>query len=640
MGSLMDNNSDDDISESEMDRFEDKIYEELKSGSQQVKLSDKTFTCPYCPKKRKRDYLYEELLQHASGVGKSTSDKRSAKEKAGHLALMKYLEKGLGKMVGPVKPLDESGTPIGASHSDKFVWPWKGIVVNIPTRRAEDGRCVGESGTRLRDEFIKRGFKPTRVTPLWNYRGHSGYAVVEFIKGWPGLHNAMCFEQAYEAEQYGRHNWIAEHENPKHGLYAWVAREDDYRLSNIVGEHLRKVADLKTIPEIMEEEARKQDKLVSNLTHIIEENIKQMQEMEERCNEKMKDLNVAVSEKDKLLQEYNEEWRKIQSSAHDHFQRIFNDHEKLKSQLESHKKELELCAEELEKREAKNESERKKLSEEILENAQRNHSLQLAAIEQQRADEKVLKLAEDQKRQKEELHNRIMKLEKELDEKQALELEIVQLRGSLKVMEHMEDKDEKEDFTKIDDLLKELQDKEEQLEDLEALRQTLTVKERRSNDELQDARKELINVFKELPIRSHIGVKRMGELNTEPFLEAMRQKYNEDEAEDKASELCSLWEEHLRDPSWHPFQTIEVDGEAKRIIKWEDEKLRGLKLELGEKAHNAVINALVEVNEFNASGSYIVSELWNYREKRKASLKEGVEVLLKYWNTLKRKRKM
>lgn len=97
-------------------------------------------------------------------------------------------------------------------------------------------------------------------------------------------------------------------------------------------------------------------------------------------------------------------------------------------------------------------------------------------------------------RQKEELHNRIMKLEKELDEKQALELEIVQLRGSLKVMEHMEDEDEKEVFTKIDGLLKDLRDREEQLADLEALRQTLTVKERRSNDELQDARKEMITV--------------------------------------------------------------------------------------------------------------------------------------------------
>lgn len=97
-------------------------------------------------------------------------------------------------------------------------------------------------------------------------------------------------------------------------------------------------------------------------------------------------------------------------------------------------------------------------------------------------------------KQKEDLHIQIIKLEKELDEKQALELEIEQLRGSLKVMEHMEDEDEKEVFTKMDGLIKDLRDREEQLADLEALRQTLTVKERRSNDELQDARKELIDV--------------------------------------------------------------------------------------------------------------------------------------------------
>ncbi|WVZ05109.1 hypothetical protein V8G54_018455 [Vigna mungo] len=59
---------DTDISESEISEYEDKSYEELKSGSQNLKTSDESFTCPYCPKKRKRDYLYKELLQHASGV--------------------------------------------------------------------------------------------------------------------------------------------------------------------------------------------------------------------------------------------------------------------------------------------------------------------------------------------------------------------------------------------------------------------------------------------------------------------------------------------------------------------------------------------------------------------------------------------
>lgn len=59
------------------------------------------------------------------------------------------------------------------------------------------------------------------------------------------------------------------------------------------------------------------------------------------------------------------EIKKIQSSAKDHFQRIFNDHEKLKSQLETQKSELESRRIALEKREAHNESERRKLLEEM-----------------------------------------------------------------------------------------------------------------------------------------------------------------------------------------------------------------------------------------------------------------------------------
>lgn len=52
----------------------------------------------------------------------------------------------------------------------------------------------------------------------------------------------------------------------------------------------------------------------------------------------------------------------------------------------------------------------------------------------------------------------------------------------------------------------------------------------------------------------------MGELDSKPFHEAMKRKYNEEEAEDRASELCSLWEEYLKDPDWHPLKVITVDG--------------------------------------------------------------------------------
>ncbi|KAK7300721.1 hypothetical protein RJT34_11570 [Clitoria ternatea] len=84
------------------------------------------------------------------------------------------------------------------------------------------------------------------------------------------------------------------------------------------------MGDIKTIPEHMEEEARRHDKLVSKM-------------------------------------------KKIQSSATQHFQSIFNGHKRLKLQLESQKRELELQRIELEKREAQNESESKKLKEEIKE---------------------------------------------------------------------------------------------------------------------------------------------------------------------------------------------------------------------------------------------------------------------------------
>jgi hypothetical protein len=74
------------------------------------------------------------------------------------------------------------------------------------------------------------------------------------------------------------------------------------------------------------------------------------------------------------------------------------------------------------------------------------------------------------------------------------------------------------------------------------------------------------------------------------------------------------------------------------IVNEEDEKLRSLKQEWGEGIYMTVITALKEVNEYNPSGRYIVSELWNFKEERKATLKEVISYILKNINTLKRKR--
>jgi len=69
--------------------------------------------------------------------------------------------------------------------------------------------------------------------------------------------------------------------------------------------------------------------------------------------------------------------------------------------------------------------------------------------------------------------------------------------------------------------------------------------------------------IKELASRGNIRLKRMGELDTRPFLKAIQKRYKKEEVEERASELCSLWEEHLKNPNWHPFKVIMAEGKEK-----------------------------------------------------------------------------
>nr|GEU93320.1 uncharacterized protein [Tanacetum cinerariifolium] len=307
----------------------------------------------------------------------------------------------------------------------------------------------------------------------------------------------------------------------------------------------------------------------------------------------------------------------------DMVQRFGDDHEIVNLNLQRQEKELELRSAQLQKREVENQKKRKRLAKEIEQNATKNSLLQ----EQRKANESMMKLANDHMREKEKLDEKIILLKKQLYAKHALKLEIKGLEAQLEVKRHMED------------LYGSINEKKEELEYVERICQTRVVQERKANDELQAARKELIEGFKELPKATHIGLKRMGELDNKPFYDAMKQMYNEIEAEYKASELCSLWEEYLRDPSWHPFKVITIEGKSEKIIDKTDEKLKSLKRQLGEKVYKAVTTALTEINDYNPSGGYVTTELWKFAEGKKATLKDGVSYLLKMWDTRKRQKR-
>lgn len=201
----------------------------------------------------------------------------------------------------------------------------------------------------------------------------------------------------------------------------------------------------------------------------------------------------------------------------------------------------------------------------------------------------------------------------------------------------------------VDTLRKELDEKVEVLQNLEVDNQTLMIKELNSNHELQDARKAATKGLEAMKTSRNqiiIGIKRMGEVEQRPFRNACLKRFRSgdwDEKygnwEEKTMELCSLWQSHLSNPGWQPFKKEVINGKLTEVIDENDPLLKELRQEWGEEAYKAIAEALHGVNEYNASGRYPVSELWNYKENRKATLAEVIQYVIKQWRTHKNKKK-
>jgi hypothetical protein len=277
----MDHSSDEDteISDSEIDGYQGKIYARLMSGDLNVKKNGENYSCLFCSSKKKNNYSKSSLVQHASGV--SAAPNQKAKEKAAHRALFKYLKNDLAKSPEPqphVIPVEPQ--PL-QNRDEKFVWPWMGVLVNVPTEW-KDGRQIGESGNRLKEQLSH--FCPLKVIPLWTFRGHTGNAIVEFGKDWNGFRNARTFESHFAAGGYSKKDWIGK-KNQGSELYGWLARAEDYNSPGIIADHLRKNGDLKSVNDLAMEGARKTDRLVANLANQIEVKNRYLQELECKYSE-------------------------------------------------------------------------------------------------------------------------------------------------------------------------------------------------------------------------------------------------------------------------------------------------------------------------------------------------------------------
>lgn len=75
-----------------------------------------------------------------------------------------------------------------------------------------------------------------------------------------------------------------------------------------------------------------------------------------------------------------------------------------------------------------------------------------------------------------------------------------------------------------------------------------------------------------------------------------------------------------------------------KILDENDKDLNKLKLEWGDEIYNSIIAALKDLDEYNASGRYVVPELWNIKEDRKATLKEVINFIFRQLKAPKRRK--
>ncbi|KAI3801511.1 hypothetical protein L1987_29618 [Smallanthus sonchifolius] len=520
------------MSHAKFEEYRHKYHNELREGCFKESFFVK---CPFCPDSR--DYSYSDLIIHAKRIVRK-SIKASFDEKAKHMGLIDYLETDFHAKIKWSDLASVNTTPKQNADEELTVWPWMAVVANVPVEYKNDG------GNKLKDDWVKEGYNPVEVHLLLNSHDNSGLAVVEFGKTWDGFFHVMTLMKSFEVNKHGRKDWFDEETCKDDRLYAWIATDEDYNSHGFVGDYLKKSGDLKTVTDVQKED----ESVVLGLKTMIEEIDKRSEEMNSKITKKDVQLKTAMEQKEGLIENFNKDMEMIQNKEKVQLKMITTEHERTKWRLEDREKGLRA-------REALNEIEKRKLDDEKRQI--------LSILEQKKADEGVLKLVEDQKREKEKLHQKIIELQKKLDEKQGLELTIKLMKGALEAMKHMIDEQRLVAKNKMKSIQNDLKEKEEELEYLESLNQTLIVQERKSNDEYVEGHKELISEF----------------------------------------------------------------------LDEEDEKILSLKNECEKDVFDAVVTALNEINAYCPGGRYPVSELWNNKENRRATLKEGVQFLLRNWKT-------
>ncbi|XP_076929341.1 protein INVOLVED IN DE NOVO 2-like [Bidens hawaiensis] len=300
-----------------IEKYKRKYLKELRGGCFKIRHSENILKCPFCPDSR--DYCYDDLLRHANRIGRQSKGATFI-ERAKHMGLVEYLEKDFDTKV-KLKSFDSPSeslldtTQKQNANEDVYIWPWMAVVANIHVEY-KNGMYVGDSGSKLKEDWTGKGYKPEKVHTMWNYKGHSGLSVVVFGSTWDGLCRVLMFMKDFEVKKHGREDWFSREINGNDDkLYAWIATDKDYNYIGLVGKYLKKNGDLKTVAGFQKEEQVKNSKLFMGLKAMIDEKDKRSDEINAEINKTDMELKMKQKKQMSLI------W------VHDQYHRPFLSHE-------------------------------------------------------------------------------------------------------------------------------------------------------------------------------------------------------------------------------------------------------------------------------------------------------------------------
>ncbi|KAJ4827388.1 hypothetical protein Tsubulata_047044 [Turnera subulata] len=170
-------------------------------------------------------------------------------------------------------------------------------------------------------------------------------------------------------------------------------------------------------------------------------------------------LSKLMVEKDAMSKFFKNEIIRMQDLSKLQLTKISKDYEKATKLLEDESETLEEVERELLKQRRVS-----KYAPEAREIQREKEKVVGASIELMKAYEEVIKLADQQTLKREKLLKNVIELEKKIDAKHALELEIERMKGALQVMKHMRKDEDLKAKKMIDKIGRQLKEKEDDLE--------------------------------------------------------------------------------------------------------------------------------------------------------------------------------